>query len=60
MCRSDINFSAQLTRTLENADRIYMELDMDDPAMLLGGFMMMNMKDGTKLQDLYTAAETKK
>ena len=57
MCKDDIRFSDQLKTAVAGADKIYMELDMDDPGMLLGGLMMMNMKDGKKLQDLYTEAE---
>ncbi len=57
MCRSDINFSNQLTAAVSNADKVYMELDMDDPAMMLSGMMLMNMKDGKKLKDLYSPAD---
>jgi uncharacterized protein len=56
MCKTDIRFSGQLKQSLANADKIYMELDMDDPAMMLGGVMMMNMKGGVTLKDLYTEA----
>ena len=52
MCRSDIQFSNQLKTAINNASELYMELDMDDPAVMLGGMMMMNMKDGKKLKDL--------
>ena len=57
MCRNDIQFSDNLKTAVSNATNVYMELDMDDPAVMLGGMMMMNMKDGKKLKDLYTAAE---
>jgi len=60
MCRSDIQFSNQLKTAINNASELYMELDMDDPAVMLGGMMMMNMKDGKKLKDLYTPAEYEK
>ncbi|MEO6549599.1 MAG: TraB/GumN family protein [Ferruginibacter sp.] len=60
MCKDDIHFSDQLKTALTGADLVYMEMDMDDPSMLLGGFMMMNMKDGKKLQDLYTMEEYQK
>ena len=42
------------------ADIIYMEMDMDDPATLLGGLLLINMKGEKNLQQLYTAAEYKK
>lgn len=60
MCKNDISFSEQLKAALSNADQVYLEMDMDDPAIMLGGFLMMNMKDGKKLQDLYTEEEYKK
>lgn len=60
MCRGDIQFSPQLKTAVSNAAEMYMELDMDDPAVMLGGMMMMNMKDGKKLKDLYTEAEYEK
>ena len=60
MCRSDIQFSNNLKTAIANATEMYMELDMDDPAVMLGGMMMMNMKDGKKLKDLYTTEEYQK
>ena len=60
LCKSDINFSSQLKAATGNADKIYMELDMDDPSVLMGGLLMMNMKEGKKLKDLYTEAEYNK
>ncbi len=60
MCKSDINFSSSLKTAVKAADEIYMEMDMDDPSVLFGGLMMMNMKDGKKLSDLYTEAEYKR
>jgi hypothetical protein len=60
MCKGDILISNQLKTAIANAGKVYMELDMDDPAMLMGGLMMMNMKGGKKLKDLYTEAEYEK
>jgi uncharacterized protein YbaP (TraB family) len=57
MCKNDIHFSSQLKTALSRADKVYMEMDMDDPATMLGGLLLMNMKDGKTLQQLYTAAE---
>jgi uncharacterized protein len=57
MCKGDILISDQLKKAIGNAGNVYMELDMDDPAMLMGGLMMMNMKGGKKLKDLYTKEE---
>src|SRR5688500_16849861 len=54
LCKEVIHMSDQLKNSLKSADVLYLELDMDDPAVLLGGLLMMNMKDGKKLKDLYT------
>ncbi len=60
MCRDDIHFSEQLKTAIANSGLMYMEMDMDDPALMLSGLLMMNMKDGKKLQDLYTREEYEK
>ncbi len=60
MCKDDIQFSEQLKTCLGNSDTVYLEMDMDDPSILLGAMFLMNMKDGKKLKDLYTAAEYEK
>ena len=60
LCKEDINFSASLKQAISNCKEIYLELDMDDPATLFGGIMLMTMKDGKKLKDLYTAEEYKR
>ena len=60
MCKDDIRFSEQLKTALANSELVYLEMDMDDPSVMLGGLMMMNMKDGKKLQDLYTEEEYQK
>ena len=60
LCKEDIHLSAQLKQALKNSREVYLELDMDDPSVLLGGLTLMNMKDGKKLEDLYTPAEFKR
>lgn len=60
LCKDDIRFSNALKRSVSNASVVYMELDMDDPAMLLGGLGMMSMKNGKKLKDLLTEDEYKR
>ena len=60
MCKDDIHFSTALTKALASADEVYMELDMDDPATLLGGMSMMTMKGGKKLKDFYSKDEYKR
>jgi len=59
LCKDDIHFSDQLKKAVKMSDKIYMEMDMDDPSML-GGMLYMNMKDNKKLEDLYTAEEYKR
>ena len=60
MCKGDINFSSQLKEAVKASDEMYMELDMDDPSILLGGMLYMNMTGGKKLSDLYTPEEYRK
>jgi uncharacterized protein YbaP (TraB family) len=60
LCKEDIHFSTALKQAISNSHEVYLELDMDDPATLLGGIMLMNMKDGKKLKDLYTEDEYKR
>lgn len=60
MCKNDIHFSKQLTTAVGQSQKVYMEMDMDDPATMLGGLLLMNMKDGKTLQQLYSADDYKK
>jgi uncharacterized protein len=60
LCKEDINFSAALKQAITGSREVYLELDLDDPATLMGGLMLMNMKDGKKLKDLYTTEEYKR
>ena len=60
ICKEDIPFGEQLKTAVKSANTIYMELDMDDPATLFGGLLLMNMKGDTTLKTLYTDAEYKK
>jgi uncharacterized protein YbaP (TraB family) len=56
LCKDDIHVSANLQQAIKNADEVYFEMDLDDPANTLGAMFYMNMKDKT-LKDLYTPAE---
>ena len=60
LCKDDIHFSNQLKKAIKSSNEIYMELDMDDPSTMLSGILYMNMKDGKKLEDLYTPEEYKR
>ena len=60
LCKDDINFSDTLKQAITNSREIYLELDLDDPATLMGALMLMNMKNGKQLKDLYTADQYKR
>jgi uncharacterized protein YbaP (TraB family) len=57
LCKDDIHFSNQLQKAMKVSDKIYMEMDMDDPSTMLGGMLYMNMKNDTTLESLYTPEE---
>ena len=56
LCKEDIHLGTNLTQAIKNSGEVYFEMDMDDPATLLGGMFFMNMKDKT-LKDLYKPEE---
>ena len=60
LCTQDVHFSTSLKQAISNSSVVYLELDLDDPSVLLGAIMLMNMKDGKKLKDLYTAEQYKR
>lgn len=60
MCKDDIHLGEQLRKAINASDEMYLEMDMDDPALLLGGMLLMNMKEGKQLKDFYTDEEYKK
>lgn len=60
LCADDIHFSDQLKTALGRSDTVYMELKMDDPAVIMGGMMYLMMKDGKTLKDLYTPDQYKR
>lgn len=60
MCKEDISFSSQLKKAVAYCDEVYMEMDMDDPSVMLSGMMYMNMKGDKTLKDLYSEEDYKK
>jgi len=60
MCKKDIRFSENLRTAVKNTSETWLEMDMDDPATMLGALFMMKMKDGKKLADLYPEADYKR
>lgn len=57
LCKDDIHLGTNLQQALKNADEVYFELDLDDPATTLGGLTMMNMPKGVSLKTLYNAEQ---
>lgn len=53
LCKDDIHLSGNLKKALAASDEVYFEMDLDDPATVLGGMFFMNMKNGKTLKDLY-------
>jgi uncharacterized protein len=60
ICKGDIPIGQQVKAAIQSVDEMYMELDMDDPATLMGGLLLMNMKGDSTLKNLYSAADYKK
>jgi uncharacterized protein len=59
MCKDDIHFSENVKQAIKTAEKVYFEMDLDDPKNMLGGLALMNMKNKT-LADLYTKEELEK
>lgn len=57
ICKTDLAISKNLESAIKSADEVYFELDLDDPALMMGALLYMNMKDGKQLKDLYTPEE---
>lgn len=57
LCKEDAYLSKNLLNAIKNADRVYLELDMDNLIELLGAMSKMKMKDDTTLADLLTPDE---
>ncbi len=60
ICKDDIQFSQQLKSAVTASKEMYMEMDMDDPATMMGGILLMNMKGDSTLKTLFNAEEYKK
>ncbi len=57
LCAEDAMLSINVKKIMEQVDKIYFELDMDDMGAMLSAFTKMNMNNGTKLKDLLTESE---
>jgi uncharacterized protein len=60
LCAEDAVLSDNLKTVLKIVDQIYMELDMDNMADIMGAVTKMSMANGVKLKDLLTEEEYKK
>lgn len=60
LCTEDMQFSNSLKQAVASSGAVYLELDLDDPAVFLGAVMLISMKDGKKLKDLYSPESYKR
>lgn len=60
LCKEDAFLGAKLVEAIGNADKIYMELDMDNLFEMLGVMTKMKMRNDTTLADLLTHEEYEK
>lgn len=59
LCKEDAYLSANLVKAIKDADKVYLELDMDNLFELLGVMTKMKMNNDTTLADLLTPEEYK-
>lgn len=60
LCKDDLQFSDAVIMAINKAERIYFEMDLDNPDMIKEGLAMLSMKDGKTLKDLYSAEDYEK
>jgi uncharacterized protein YbaP (TraB family) len=60
LCADDIQISDSLKNAIKEADRVYLELDMDNLFEMMGAMGHMSMKNDTTLADLLSEADYKK
>jgi uncharacterized protein YbaP (TraB family) len=60
ICANDIEVSDSLRFAIKNADKVYLELDMDDMMEVMSAMAHMNMRGDTTLSDLLSAEDYKK
>lgn len=60
LCADDISLSDSLKAAIQNADNVYLELDMNNMFEMLGAMQHMSMKGDTSLADLLTKEEYQK
>ena len=57
MCRDDISFSKNLVSSLQQADAIYLEMDLGDPENTIGALKLMKMNDGETIKNLLSESD---
>ena len=57
LCPEDAKLSATMQQVINRVKELYFEVDMDDMVQMFGSLKAMNMKDGTRLQQLLTPEE---
>jgi uncharacterized protein YbaP (TraB family) len=60
LCADDIQLSDSLTNAIQNADNVYLELDMDNLFEMMSAMTKMKMRNDTTLSDLLTKDEYEK
>lgn len=60
LCADDIQLSDSLTHAIQNADNVYLELDMDNLFEMMSAMTKMKMRNDTTLSDLLTKEEYEK
>ena len=60
LCADDIQLSDSLTNAIQNADNVYLELDMDNLFEMMSAMTKMKMRNDTTLADLLTKDEYEK
>ena len=57
LCKDDAVLSDSLIWAIENTDRVYLEIDLDNLFELFGALRQMKMRNDTTLKDLLTTEE---
>lgn len=60
ICANDIELSDSLKNAIQNADEVYLELDMDDMMQMMMAMTKMTMKGDTSLSDLLSKEDYQK
>lgn len=59
ICPEDLIISESVKNKISNSDQMYLEIDMDDPSIMLNSIQGMTMKDGNTLKKLLSEDDYK-